>query len=73
MLKLIELRKKYLPALLLAFLAPAMFAACSSDSEEAPPPPPEESGSAPPPEDNLCDEVEGEAKQECLDELENEF
>ncbi len=75
MMTVIELGKKSLAALLVTFLALAMLSACSSDEEEAPPPPAEEETGvgAPPEEDNLCDELDGEAKQQCLDELENEF
>ena len=75
MMTVIELGKKSLAALLVAFLATAMLTACSSDEEEAAPPPAEEETGvgAPQEEDNLCDELEGVAKEECLDELENEF
>lgn len=74
MMNLIELHKKSIAVLMLAFLATAMLTACSSDSEEAPPP--EETGAGGGGGgggDGACDELEGAAKEECLDELENEF
>ena len=75
-----ELRKKYLPALLLAILVPAMFVACSSDEEEPPPPPEETSaggdtgGGTDEEAREACERMDTQqAKQECLDELENEL
>lgn len=44
MMNLVELHKKSLAVLLLAFMSLAMLPACSSDEEEAPPP--EESSSS---------------------------
>jgi hypothetical protein len=75
MMNLIELLKKSIAALLLVFLASVMLTACSSDEEEAPPPPAEEETGVglPDEEDNLCDELDGEERQQCLDELENEI
>jgi hypothetical protein len=74
MMNLIELLKKSIAVLILAFLASAMLSACSSDEEEAPPPAEEETGvGTPEGEDHLCDDLDGEEKEQCLDELENEI
>ena len=61
-MKIFELRKKSLTALLLASMALVMLPGCSS-TEEAPPP----TGDVPPPggDDLNCDE--GDTREECVD------
>ena len=75
MMTIVELGKKSLAVLLVAFLAMAMLSACSSDEEEAPPPAETDTagGGGGGGGDGLCDGLDGEAYDECIDEMENEL